>query len=320
MIALRRHDDTATRRAFLLKAGLLLFGILVFVLAGTYSARAEQPFPDILPLPSGFSPEGIAVGRGTDFYVGSLADGSIYKGDLRTGEGAVLVPAAPGRPITGLKVDKRTNYIFAAGAATGMGFVFDGSSGATIRSYQFTAAPNFINDVVLTRDAAYFTNSNQPEIYKVPLGPGGEPAGTFEVIPLSGDYVQGAGFNANGIDATPNGKTLVIVQTVTGYLYSVDPATGVATRIDLGGATVTNGDGILLLGKTLYVVRNQNNEIVVIDLDLKTNTGTVVDSITDSDFRVPTTIAQFGKWLYAVNAYFGKANPTGQFEVVQVRR
>ena len=72
-------------------------------------------------------------------------------------------------------------------------------------------------------------------------------------------------------------------------LYRVDPETGVATEIDLGGASVAMGDGLLLRGRTLYVVRNRVNEVVVIDLAPDLASGTVVETISDPRFRVPTT-------------------------------
>jgi sugar lactone lactonase YvrE len=324
----RNNDSAGARRAFWLKAGLVVMAALVLVLAGVYSARAQQVFPKVIPLPTGWQPEGIATGRGTDFYVSSLANGAIYKGDLRTGEGGMLNPGAPGRATTGLKVDKRTNYVFASGAFTGKAFVFDGDTGAQLAEYQLATPGDatFINDVVVTRDAAYFTDSFQRSIYKLPLGPGGTlpDQSQVETITLGGEYqfdpAPGA-FNANGIDATPNGKMLVIVQSNTGFLYTVDPNTGFASRIDLGGALVTNGDGILLQGKTLYVVQNQNNQITVIDLNGDLSAGTITRVITDTAFSVPTTIAPFGKWLYAVNAKFGAPAPAGiPYEVVQVNK
>jgi hypothetical protein len=45
-----------------------------------------------------------------------------------------------------------------------------------------------INDVVLTRDAAYFTESTAPFLYRVALGPGGEPSPDFEEIPLTANF------------------------------------------------------------------------------------------------------------------------------------
>ena len=49
--------------------------------------------------------------------------------------------------------------------------------------------------------------------------------------------------------------------------------------------------------------------------------GTITDLLTDSDFDVPTTIAEFGKYLHAVNARFGVMNPATQpYSVVRVER
>jgi DNA-binding beta-propeller fold protein YncE len=158
-------------------------------------------------------------------------------------------------------------------------------------------------------------------LYKIPIGSDGS-LGAAQTIPLSGDYTQVAGFNLNGIDATPSGRALVAVQTANGRLYRIDPATGVAKTISLAsGESVPNGDGILLDGKKLYVVQNQNNAIAVVRLSSDLTSGVVRERITDPDFQVPTTIDDFGHRLYAVNARFGTPNPsTLAYQVVQVRK
>jgi sugar lactone lactonase YvrE len=299
---------------------LLLFAIGFL----TMGAASAQSFPDVIPLPNGFRPEGIASGTGTTFYVGSIPTGAVYRGDLRTGEGAVLVPAQAGRSSIGLKYDARTGLLFVAGGMTGNAYIYDGQTGANVAEIQLTTLPSFINDVVVTKDAAYFTNSFQPELYRVSLANNGElpPVPTSTAIPLGGDYqFTPGGFNANGIDATPDGKTLIIVNSADGALYNVDPTTGVATLIDLGGGAVPNGDGIILQGKTLYVVQNVMNQIAVVELAPDFTSGTIVDTITSSAFRVPTTIAKFGEALYAVNARFDTPpTPSTEYEVVRVNR
>ena len=304
-----------------LRRSIIVLLTLAFGFA-TMAAAPAQAFPDVIPLPDGFQPEGIASGTCTTFYVGSIPTGAVYRGDLRTGEGDILVPAQSGRSAIGLKYDERTGLLFVAGGPTGFAYLYDGQTGANFAAIQLTAGPSFINDVVITRDAAYFTNSSQPELYRVRLANNGEPMQTSETIPLSGDYVFTPGaFNANGIAATPDGKTLIIVNSVDGVLYNVDPNTGVATQIDLGGDSVVNGDGILLQGKTLYVVQNQNNQIAVVQLSPDLTSGTLVDTITSANFRVPTTIARFGDSLYAVNARFGTPpTPDTEYEVVRVTR
>jgi sugar lactone lactonase YvrE len=276
-------------------------------------------FPAVIQLPTGFQPEGIEIGKGTTFYVGSVSTGAIYRGDLRTGTGAILVPAATGRSATGIELDH--GRLFVAGASTGSAYVYDARTGALLKTYQLGTAPTFINDVVVTRTAAYFTDSSKPVLYKIRIGRHGT-LGAAQTIPLSGDYTHVPGFNLNGIDATRDGKTLVAVQSANGRLYRIDPATGVARTITLAnGESVPNGDGILLDGRTLYVVQNQNNAIAVVRLSRDLTSGVVRNRITDSDFRVPTTIDEFGHWLYAVNARFGEVNPASlSYQVVQVRK
>lgn len=301
----------------------LFIAFLVIALSfAIVSGVSADSFPQVISLPNGFQPEGIATGNGTTFYVGSIPTGAVYRGDLRTGEGAVLVPAQSGRMAIGLKYDPRSGYLFVAGGPTGFAYIYDGQTGANVDEIQLTTKTSFINDVVITQDAAYFTNSFQPELYRVPLEKNGQlpDSPTVEVIPLTGDYQFMAGqFNANGIAATPNGKTLIIVNTWDGILYNVNPNTGEATAIDLGGDTVVNGDGILLQGKTLYVVQNSFNQVAVVDLAPDLTSGTIVDTITSSLFRVPTTIARFGDSLYVVNARFDTPpTPGTDYDVVLV--
>jgi sugar lactone lactonase YvrE len=298
--------------------------VLALVFASITQAAARAVFPPVIPLPDGFQPEGIAVGRGTTFFVGSIPTGAIYRGDLRTGEGDILVPAQEGRMAIGLDFDARSANLFVSGGPTGKAFVYDSVTGELLAEYQLTPPENtFINDVIVTREAAYFTNSFQPFFYKVPLGPAGEllESPDIQAIELSGDFMQVGGFNANGIAATPDGKYLIIVHSSLGTLYRVDPETGYAALIPLSGLadSVPFGDGILLEGRTLYVVQNQLNQIAVVELSPHLTSGEIVELITDENFRVPTTVASFGRYLYAVNARFGTPpTPDTEYEVVQV--
>lgn len=181
-----------------------------------------------------------------------------------------------------------------------------------------------LNDVIVTRQAAYFTNSFEKVFYRVPLGPKGELPDPAEVlaVPLSGDFVQVPGafvFNSNGIEASENGERLVIVNSVRGEIYRVDPLSGQADLIDLGGESVSFGDGLLLRGPNLFVVRNQLNQIEVVEMDKEWSTGTIVDTITNPNFRIPTTAATFGNALYLVNARFNVApTPDTDYEAVRV--
>lgn len=293
--------------------------LLVAAIVSGGAPAAPQAFPDVIQLPRGFQPEGIEVGKGTTFYVGSVANGAIYRGNLRTGAGAVLKPGETGRAATGIELDNR-NRLWVAGAGTGKAYVYDAKTGALLRTYTFATSDTFINDVVVTRSDAIFTDSRKAVLYHVPIGSGGA-LGASHTIPVIGDFVLASGFNLNGIDATRNGKTLIAVQSNKGKLFRIDPASGVAREILLDGESVPNGDGILLTGKTLYVVQNQLNRVAVIKLASDFGSGSVVTRLTDSDFAVPTTIDDLGRRLYAVNARFGITNPgAAEFQVVQLSK
>lgn len=298
----------------------LLFAAVVAA-AAVFAAgvpAAAPLFPEVIPLDDGFQPEGIEVGKGTTFFVGSRVTGAIARGDLRTGEQSILVEGDEGRLATGIELDQH-NRLFVAGAGTGDAYVYDAETGALLETYDFASENTFINDVVVTPKAAYFTDSRKPVLFKVPIGPGGE-LGDFETIELR-DFVLVGAFNLNGIDATPSGDTLIAVQSSTGKLFRIDPETGVAAEISLGGESVPAGDGILLSGKTLYVVQNMLNQVAVIELAPDFSSGEVVTRLSDPDFSVPTTIDDHGRRLYAVNARFGIPNPgSAAYQVVQLSK
>jgi sugar lactone lactonase YvrE len=279
---------------------------LVTLLSLTVAAvAAAQTLPRRLDLPNGWQPEGIAAGAGNQLFVGSLASGAVIRVDARTGRSRVVVAGRRGRAATGLK--RSGNRLFVSGAGTGRAWVYDSRTGRQLKAYQL--APNgqdtFVNDVVVTGQGAYFTDSRRNALYLVPRDLSDAREIALTGIPLH------AGNNLNGIVATGDGRTLIAVQTNAGRLWRIDPATGRATAIDLGGASVANGDGLLLRGRTLYVVRNQNNRIAVVRLSADLASGRVTRTITSGQFDVPTTVARIGGRLYAVNARFG-TTPTAR--------
>ena len=297
---------------------LVMVFLAAILLVPLASVQAGEVFPKVFNVPNGWQPEGIAVGRGSSFYVGSLLHGGVYGGDLRTGEGEVVVPPQEGRIAVGLDVDVRSNAIFVAGGGPALGpipgsaYVYDIETGVELAEYPLNGA--FVNDVIVTREAAYFTDSGRPVLYKVPLGPKGElpDASDVEEIELGDgfDFEPKAFPNANGIVATPDGKSLIVANTFFESLYKVDPLTGEATKIDLGGASLPSGDGLVLVGHRLYVVQNYLNQIGIVSLNPSLTSGIVSDQpLLSDDFIIPTTAARFGSTIYAVNARFGEFTP-----------
>jgi sugar lactone lactonase YvrE len=299
-----------------LPASPVRISLLALVFAAVLAApAAARQYPETIPLPDGWGPEGIAAGFGNQFFAGSRLNGAIFRGNLKTGKGSVLVPGATGRAATGLKVD-RHNRLFVSGAATGTARVYNAGSGKLLHEYQLTTGASFINDVTLTRNAAYFTDSVNPQLYVVKRH-------KVKTLPLTGDLEYDSNpmtFELNGIAAAGRGR-LITVQSRTGKLFLVNARNGRTHEIDLGGGSTPNGDGILLIGRTLYVVQNQDNKIAVIHLKHGLRRGEIKRYLTDSDFDVPTTIAAKSGFLWAVNARFSTpATPTTPYDVVRVSR
>ncbi len=312
-----------------LRLALLVTAAAVLMSAAT-PATAASSRPTTIELPTGFQPEGIDIGPGQFAYVGSLADGSIYRADLRTGQGGVFSPAV-GSPSVGLEIDNR-GRLFVAGGPSGTARVIDAATGELIAEYALdgpadpSAPGSLINDVVVTKDAAYFTDSANPVLYRLPLGRAGRlpAADDVQVIPYSGDLVYDndpSTFEANGIETTPDRSALLVVQTRTGGLFRVDPTTGASVAVDLNGALLASGDGLTRDGRTLLAVQPFLNQVSVLRLSRDGLSGHVREAIRDASFDVPTTVAISGDRLHLPNARFGQPAPsTADYDVVSVER
>ncbi|MFI1399348.1 SMP-30/gluconolactonase/LRE family protein [Streptomyces sp. NPDC020681] len=282
--------------------------VAAFAVAGSAGTANASPaalaaaWPTEFPLPNGFLPEGITIGRKPYAYMGSRANGAVYRTDLRTGKGGFIYEGAAGTASIGLKLD-HDGLLYIAGGGGGTARIVDTHTGRLATTYQLTEATgHFVNDVILLGGLAWFTDSRDSVLYGVPRGCDGE----IRSLPLGGDWVQTPNVNnANGIVDTPDGRGLIVVSSTPGKLYHVNLKTGYATEIALNGAdNVVNGDGLVRVGRTLYVVQNRLNLISVFDLDAKVTTATLRRTITDPRFDVPTTAARWGDRLYLVNARF----------------
>src|SRR5215218_4705731 len=302
--AKRGSPLTRIRRA----AVPLLLVALVIALAGP--AAAARP-AEVIVLPGASSAEGIAAGRGATFYAGDLFAGDIFRGNVQRGTAELFIDAPAGRMAVGMAADLAHQLLFVAGGFTGQAYVYDLRSGATVATYQLGApASSLINDVALTKDGAWFTDSFQAQLYFVPVSRAGVPGPTFRTLGLSGPaatLIGNGAVNLNGIQATANGKTLIVAHSANAQLYTVDPATGASATI--AGVSVPNVDGIVLEAGRLWAVQNFSNQIARIRLAPDLTSGVVEKIITSDLFQVPTTAARFGSRLAVVNAKFDTGIP-----------
>lgn len=284
------------------------------------TGHGAKQLPETVALPPGFQPEGIEA-RGRQFFAGSRATGQIVTGDVKTGQVRELVPAQADAPAAlGLRLDGR-GRLFVSGGRTGTVSVYDKRTGELLYRQKPATDPAFVNDVAILRDKAVFTDSAQQRLIVVPLGRRGA-IGDAKIVPVTGSLAYDADpatLEANGIVASRDGRSVIVVNSRTGELHKVDPATGASTLVAVTGGPLTNGDGLLRTGNTLYAVQNRLNKIAVLRLSRNDSSAVLRKTITDNDFDVPTTLAVAKGSLYTVNARFTTTPaPDTPYAVVRV--
>lgn len=308
------------RRTVQRRAVIGFIALMALILPTAVPASAgESPGGSVIKLYGATSAEGIAAGRGTTFYAGELESGDIFKGDIREPKATRFIDAPAGREAVGMKFDVRTDLLFVAGGSTGKAFVYNTETKEAVEEIVLTTkAGSFINDVTLTRDGAWFTNSKYPELYFVPLGRHGE---LGEVVTRTLDDPSlvltdpARQFGLNGITSAIGGRILIVAHSFNQALYTYEPESEVTARIDTD--PLPNVDCIIARGKTVWVVQNFLNQVSRVKLNHDLSSGEVRDVIESGSFQIPTTAALFGNTLAVVNAKFDE--PTAdRHEVVLV--
>lgn len=315
----------------LIATAVLVAGLGAGSVLASPTAFADDGDPSSVRLPDGWSPEDIANGRDSTFYVGSIATGGIYQGDYETGEGRVLVEGAPGLTV-GLFTELRpsgADRLWAAGGGSGEARVYDTRTGDLLATYQLAPATDgaFVSDVIVTKSAVYYTDSFLPRLYVLPLGKNGalpDPA-AVRTVDLTGDVAYTTvpfGFNLNGLAMV--GGTLVSAQTNTGQLFAIDPVTG-ATReipvVDAAGQpfNLFGADGLVRRGNRLIIARNFPQQITTVKITSGARSAVVVSERTDPALDIPSAVEEHDGDLWALNARFTTPpSPTTTYDLVTI--
>lgn len=271
-------------------------------------------------------PEGVAFDPANNvFYVGSNAEGTIFRGNLATGKVTVFVEGAEAglTSVNGLKVDD-AGRLWASGAATGMAAVYDTVDGTLIGTASNGLPPDstFVNDVTVSSDGTgYFTDSLTPQLWVIPTRDGqlGEP----QIVSFEGTvYQYGDGFNANGIQVNADQTQVIILDSQSASLYRYTATSGEISAIDIGDADLTGGDGLALDDDVLYVCRNSAGMITRLRLNEDASAATYLDDFSDPSFAFPTTIALTNRDTVLVcNSQFDTRDggePVLPFSVVEI--
>ncbi len=305
----------------------MLARLVLLALLGLLAAAAPAPGQTgasrTYPLPAGATnPEGIAADPRTQrFFVTTVGDGAVYVGRRgRVRELRLFLPGGgDGRTsAAGIKVDARRRLLVIAGADTGAVFVYDLRTRRLVTRVDLGG--QFVNDVTVQPDGdVYATESGdvEPGVFRIPASTVAGRTRTFAPVDVSPPVVAQPGFNLNGIASSRDGRHVLVIQASTGLLFRITARTGAAVAVPVTGGPLTSGDGILLRGRTLLVVRNRVQQVAVVRLDRDLAAGRVVRTITDPTFEDPTTVARLGGRLLLPNAEFFRA-PSPPFTVSEV--
>ena len=293
-------------------------GVALLMAAGAGPALAAAS-RHTLPAEVSF-PEGVAYDPASrTLYTAGAQDGRIARIDARTGRAtSVAAPevaaqigtAFPGA--LGMKLDPR-GRLWIAGGRTGKVFVVAPRTGRLIQTVTTPGTGGLINDIAFAGGRAYFTDTLRPTLWavdagaEVPVAP--EAFLTFPAGPLQ----YGEGANLNGILATADGKTLLTGQMAKGLLFKIDVASRQVSAVPIGGEKVEGVDGLVLNGRTLYVIRQPAAEIVTVQLAPDLSWGGVVKRTKAPGLLWPATGVLVGNELVVVNTQFNKRT-TGDAE------
>ncbi|HWJ10673.1 MAG TPA: gluconolaconase, partial [Nocardioides sp.] len=184
--------------------------------------------------PAGSKFEGIGADerRGL-FYVSEVTGGEVHRGAVGSATTEEWLPGdgADGRfTARGVTVDGDGN-VYVAGGPNGIGtsrpdlWVYDADGGLLAALRVPGTADAFLNDVAIGRDgAAYFTNSNDPQVFRVAEGVNGWEASLWS--DATGTVTRSAGFNLGGIVLSADRSAFLVAQGNVGRMWRFDARTG----------------------------------------------------------------------------------------------
>jgi superoxide dismutase, Cu-Zn family len=270
----------------------------------------ETAARDVFALPGdAVFPESVGVDpRDGAAYVGSLADGTLYRAQPPETVEIVSAGGTDGRgSVAGVKFDSK-GRLWAAGGYDGSLFVYATEPWELLAKLDVGRRPSCVNDLAFGRDGgAYVTDSFVPTLFRV--DPDSLTLESFcDLEALGVPWPEGLNFN--GIVLTADQRHLVACQTNTGRYWRITITDGTVDEVALEGGPLPHSDGLAIDGTTLYAAVNAHDTIAVIDLSADGGTGAVRGFVRSPDFRFPTAVAVAGDGLWVVNGQLDRMGAT----------
>jgi Cu-Zn family superoxide dismutase len=313
----------AHARTLLAATAIGALGISVAVPAMAESRPSTYQLDGDAESPVGSKFEGIGADqrRGL-FYVSEVTGGEIHRGSVHSPDTEQWLSGdgTDGRyTARGITVDPQ-GRVYIAGGPNGIGtgrpdlwvYAPDGTLLAALRA---PGTEVFLNDVAIGPDgAAYFTNSNAPQVFRVADGDAGWQATLW--ADATDSIPREAGFNLGGIVLTADRSAFVVAQGNVAKLWRFDTTSAQASLVDTGGADLVNADGLVRQGNQLTVVRNFSRMIATLRLSADGAQARLLDQQPTAADRVLTTAKTLhGRILY-VDSKFDELVASGPYEII----
>lgn len=266
--------------------------------------------------PARFFPEGVAVDRKGNFYIGSMELGEIYKGTPDNPTAAPFIAAGSNGLVSplGIYADDATNTLWVCSSDTGNGprrgpvsiKAFNLTTGTPAASYSWpapttmlpgTTANGFCNDVSVDADGnVYATDSWYPRIIRLAKG------GTALQVWVSNPILGVEQWHQNGLDVDQSsGNLFVIDQGVdaqSGKLFRIpimgSGAAGTITEITFP-ARLRHPDGLKVIAPNLLAMGEAAGAVSL--LRITNNTGTVQTVISGLRGAATLALSQASAWV-----------------------
>jgi sugar lactone lactonase YvrE len=317
-------SPTSTLRALLATAAVGAATTMATPVAATTEGRptSYQLVGDAAsPVGSKFEGIGADERRGL-FYVSEVTGGEVHRGsfDSAQTEQWLTGDGTHGRfTARGITVD-RAGRVYVAGGPNGLGtgrpdlWVYD-VDGTLLAALRAPGQDVFLNDVAIGPDgAAYFTNSNDAQVFRVADDGSGWSATLW--ADATDRIERRAGFNLGGIVLTADRSAFVVAQGNTGALWRFDARTGEVSAVETGGADLVNADGLVRQGGRLIVVRNFSRMLATLGLTADGTRAELVDQTPTAADRVLTTAKTLRGRMLFVDSKFDEPVATGPYQVV----